>query len=268
MQQKRSTHLSVERALQILMAFTPYNEEMKTVEVVEKVGFHKSTVNRLLHVLADHGFLQQDSDTKKYSLGNSVTEMARAMTVSLESRLFVVAQPYIEDLRNIIGEKVTLEVFSGTSTILALRAAVPRSVQVSFRLNQNLPVAVSAGSRAVTAFLHPNLIERMIPQKIEPISPDTNSHTNRERYLSVLADIRELGVAFESEEGDVDMHAVAAPVFNQNQNPSAAVVITAPADRKESLHDPNTISLLKETAAAISEQLQNSKNQKVELNVS
>ena len=65
MQQKVLTHRSLEKALEILLAFLPHNAEMGTVELSEIVGFHRSTVNRLLHVLEKYGFVQQNPDTKK-----------------------------------------------------------------------------------------------------------------------------------------------------------------------------------------------------------
>ena len=53
-----TAHRAVEKALDLLIAFTPYNREMGTLELSEKMGFHKSTVSRLLHVLTRKGLLQ------------------------------------------------------------------------------------------------------------------------------------------------------------------------------------------------------------------
>jgi IclR family transcriptional regulator, KDG regulon repressor len=149
MQQKPNTHQSVERALEILKAFTPNNQAMGTVEVSEKVGLHRSTVTRLLQTLTHHGFLQQNSKSKKYSLGRAASEIGRAVTQFLDSNLISIAQPYIDALRDSIGEGVALEVFSGNSTVLAYSARGPCLVQVSFRIGERLPVHVAAGAKAI-----------------------------------------------------------------------------------------------------------------------
>ena len=72
MQHKTSTHHSLAKALEILMAFTPHNQDMGTVELSERLGYHKSTVSRLLHVLMDYGFVRQNQESKKFVLGQPV----------------------------------------------------------------------------------------------------------------------------------------------------------------------------------------------------
>jgi len=253
MQPKANTHQSLERALGILLAFTPNNQEMGTVEVSEEVGLHKSTVTRLLHVLTKNGFLQQNPGTKKYSLGRSAAEIGRAITQSLDSHLISIAQPFIDDLRNSVEETVALEVFSGNTTILACSAKGPRLVQVSFKIGDRLPVHVAAGAKAIMAFLPPDFVESLIPKKLVSFTP--NTITKRDILFEQLTEIRKSGLASDRGERDIDVHVIAAPVFNHEKKPVAAVVISVPITRKETLEDPKVISLLKKTTAEISEQL-------------
>jgi len=159
---KSDTHRSVEKALEILMAFTPANQEMGTVELREKLGFHKSTVSRLLHVLEAYGFLWQHPKTRKYHLGKSAAEVGRTVIQSLGGRLITIAQPYIDDLRNAVGESVELEVMSDDSTIMAYYARSPQLVRVIFDLGARLPVHVSVGARAILAFSEPDVVDSLL----------------------------------------------------------------------------------------------------------
>lgn len=244
----------MERALDILMVFTPDNLELGAVEVSKKIGgLHRSTVTRLLHVLTRHGFLQQNPSTKKYSLGRSAARMGRAVAQSVDSQLVNIAQPHVDALRNSVGETAAMEVFSETSTILAYSAKGRRLVQVSFQIGDRLPVHVAAGAKAVLAFLPTDVAESLIPKKLVRFTPHTI--TNRKALLKQLVEIRKNGLAFDRGERDIDVHVMAAPVFNYENKPIAAIVIPVPATRKETLVDPRTISLLKETTAAISTQL-------------
>jgi IclR family KDG regulon transcriptional repressor len=235
------------------MFFTPHNKEMGAAEVVEKIGLHRSTVTRLLHVLTRRGFLQQNPSTKKYSLGRSTAKIGRAVTQSLDSQLINIAQPHVDALRDAVGETAALEVFSETNTILAYNAKGPRLVQVSFRIGDRLPVHVAAGAKAILAFLPVDVAEALIPKKLIRFTPHTI--TNRKVLIKQLAEIKEKGVATDCGERDEDVHVIAAPVFNHEKNPIAAVVISVPVSRKETLTDPKTIKLLKETTAAISARL-------------
>ncbi len=239
------------------MVFTPHNQEMGAVEVSEKVGLHRSTVTRLLQTLTRRKFLQQNPSTKKFSLGRAASEIGRAITQSLDSNLTAIARPHIDALRDAIGEGVALEVFSGKGTVLAYSARGPRLVQVSFRIGDRLPVHVAAGAKAILAFLPPEQVENLIPKKLHPFT--SNTITNRKVLLKQLEEIRAKGIAFDRGERDIDVHVMASPVFNLENQPVAAVVITAPLSRKKTLVDPKVVTLLKETTAAISAQLMYSK---------
>jgi len=254
--QQNNTHQSLERALDILMIFTPDNLELGATEVSEKIGgMHRSTVTRLLQVLTRRGFLQQNPSTKKYSLGRSAAKIGRAVAQSLGSQLVNIAQPHVDALRNDVGEAAALEVFYESNTILAYYAKGRRLVQVSFRIGDRLPVHVAAGAKAVLAFLPEAMAESLIPKNLERFTPHTI--TDRKALLKQLAEIRKSGVARDSGERDEDVHVIAAPVFNHENRPVAAVVISVPVSRKEILTKPHTIASLKETTAAISERLFN-----------
>lgn len=232
MKPKVNTHQSVEKALEILMAFTPHNQEMGIVELSEKLGYHKSTVSRLLHVLENHGFLWQHPKTKKYHLGESAADIGRSVIQSLGGRLITIAQPYIDDLRNSVGETVGLEVMSGDSTIMAYTARVPQLVRVIFDVGAKLPVHVATGARAILAFSPPESVDRLLRGKLKRFTP--NTVTDPKILKSRLNDFRRQGYSADFGEFDINVYAIAAPIFNHGKRPVVAVVIAALADRMKS----------------------------------
>ena len=80
-----TTHRAVEKTLDILLTFAPHNRQMGTQELSEKMGFHKSTASRLLHVLCKKGFLQQNPITKKFQLGPSAMAIGVAIIENRKS---------------------------------------------------------------------------------------------------------------------------------------------------------------------------------------
>ncbi len=104
---------SIDKALIILSTFAPYNQEMGTIEISHKLGFHKATASRILLNMTRHGFLQQNSQTKKFMLGPSVNYLARALNQALKTNLVHIAKPFIDDLRDSLKETVISEVISG-----------------------------------------------------------------------------------------------------------------------------------------------------------
>ena len=70
---------AIEKALELLLTFAPQNAELGTTELSEKLGYHKATTSRILLTLTDHGFLRQNSATKKFSLGPSIQRLSSAL---------------------------------------------------------------------------------------------------------------------------------------------------------------------------------------------
>lgn len=247
------THGSVDKALKLLMAFTPNNPEMGTVELSEKLGYHKSTVSRLLRVLETNGFLWQHPKTRKYHLGASAAEIGRTVIQYLGGHLITIAQPYIDDLRNSVGESVGLEVMSGHSTIMAYNARLPQLVRVIFDVGERLPVHVAVGARAILAFSPPEVVNSLVKGKLKKFTP--NTIVDPQILKSRLKDFRQQGYATDFGEFDVNVYAIGAPIFSHGRRPVAAVVIAALADRMKLHLKSNVVSLLKGTAASISSQL-------------
>ncbi len=250
---QRSTHASLEKGLRILMAFAPHNEKMAVVALSRKLGYHPSTTTRLLKVLKKHGFVEQDPETKEYYLGRSTLFLAQAVIESLNTALVSITRPFIDSLRDRIGETVGLEVWVGDTTILAYAAAGPQLIQVSTTLGARMPVHVTAGARAIMAHLPTEVVDNLLDGEFRRFTPKTI--TDPKAIKRKLQEIKRKGISLEQGELDVDVHIMAAPVFDHTKSPVAAVAIGGPAYRMKTHMRGNTVSLLKETATSISERL-------------
>jgi DNA-binding IclR family transcriptional regulator len=244
---------SAEKVLKILTTFSSNVHEVGNLELSEKLGFPSSTVNRLLHILESSGFVKQNPATKKYMLGRSAAEIGRAFSKSLSNRIVTIAQPHLDGLRDMIGETVGLEVMSNNNTTLVYEATGPSPVRVSFNVGDRLPFHVAAGAKAILAFSSSEVVDRQLKEKLIRFTP--NTITKKKVLKSQLEEIRRQGVAFDNGELNMDVHAIGAPIFNHDEKPVAATVIAAPAYRMQTHIESNFVSLLKETAAKISEKL-------------
>ena len=253
MQQMATGYSSLQKALEILLSFTPNNHEIGTSELARNLGLNKSTVSRLLQVLAAYGFVKKNDATQKYSLGSGAISIGRAAIRYLNDHLVTIAQPFIDELRDRIGESVALEILSGKSTILACRARGARRVNVSTEIGDKLPMHVTAGAKAILAFSSSDFVDSVLEKKLKRLTP--NTITDPDVFKRHLRESKELGVAFDKGERDIDVYAVAAPIFNHEGKPIAAVIVPSPKNRFETTIKPNIIAQLKETAATISTQL-------------
>lgn len=244
---------AIEKAMEILLAFTPYNQEMGTVEISKKLGFHKATASRILLILIRYGFLQQNPQTKKFMLGPSITNLGWALNNSLNTNLVHIAKPYIDDLRSTLKETIVLEVLAGNSTVMTYIAEGPRPVRIAGTIGDRIPIHAAAGAKAILAFSPPEVRDSLLNGEMPRLTP--NTITDREMLQSQLQDIRRQGFSFDNEEIDVGINAIGAPIFNYEEKPVAAVVVAGPSPRVTWDNDSHIVSPLKDTAAKISAQL-------------
>ena len=240
--------------MKILLVFTPYNQEMGTVEISKKLGFHKATVSRILLALIRYGFLQQNPQTKKFMLGPSITSLGWTINHFLNTNLVHIAKPYIDELRNTLKETIVLEVLAGKSTVMAYIAEGPQRVRIAGTIGDRIPIHAAAGAKAILAFSSPEVRDNFIINGAMPrFTP--NTITDPEMFQLQLQDIRRQGFSFDNEEIDIGINAVGAPIFNYEEKPVAAVVLAGPSPRVTWDSDSPIVARLKDTAARISAQL-------------
>jgi DNA-binding IclR family transcriptional regulator len=253
MRQPAKKNNSIDKALTILSAFAPYNNEMGTIEISRKLGFHKATVSRILLNLTRHGFLHQNPKTKKFVLGPTILTLSGAVRLSLNNNMLHIAKPFIDELRDRIKETVVLEVISGENTIIVYIAEGPRPIRIAGTVGDILPAHVAAGAKAILAFSSPNVWKRFFNAKLPSFTE--NTITDPKVLHKRFEEIRREGFAFDKEEHDIGINAIGAPIFNNEEKPVASVVVAGPSQRITWDRDLSYVTKVKETAAKISAQL-------------
>lgn len=249
-----TTHMSsTEKALKIMMAFTPHNHPMGTLELSHKLGIHKSTVSRLLNLLADNGFLQKDSETKKYVLGRAAAEIGNAVHRSLNNEIVTIAQPYLNELCETVSESVALEVVSGSNVVLAYHSEGRRHIRFSFQLGEQVPIHVAAGAKTILAYSPADFVDQCLKRPFHRFTD--NTIVSKKTYRALLEHVRKTGIAYDYGERYEDTNAIAAPILNHEGIAIAAVVIAGPAFRLTTEFLADAVSPLRQAADGISQRL-------------
>jgi DNA-binding IclR family transcriptional regulator len=251
MRSKPPKNNAVDKALIILSSFASHSHEWGTIELSQKLGFHKATVSRILLSLARHGFLNQDARTKKFSLGPEIMKLSGVLRQSLKTNLVFAAKPFVDDLRDAIKETVILEVLSGTvGTTMVYIAEGPRLVRLAGTLGTPLPIHAAAGGKAILAFLPREDRNRLLFGRLKCFT--ANTVTGRRELEKELLHIRENGVAYDREEIDEGTGAIACPIFDDERRPVASIVVAGPYERIMEQSETRVVPALKAEAARIS----------------
>lgn len=253
MQQKARTHRSLEKALEILLSFVPHNMQMGTVDLSDKLGFQRSTVNRILHVLERYGFVEQDPKSRKFVLGHSIIDLATAIQQSLNGSLTRIAIPTVNSLRTQLGETVVFEVAASNGTIMAYIADGPGPIRLKESVGARHGYNAAAGAKSILAYSPEEFQNRMLKEKMTRFT--ANTITDPTMLLRHLKEIRRRGFSFDDEERNLEIRAFGCPVFNHEGIPVAAIVVAGPIHRISWKRRTEIVPPLKEAATRISEQL-------------
>ncbi len=248
---KELDYSSVQKAIGILLSFVPENKPMGTLQLSNALGLNKSTVSRLIQVLVHFGLIQQDEVSRKYSLGRAAALLGKAVEGSQTDRLIQFAKPEIEYLRDTFGESACCEVLASSGNKVIAEAIGPPPLSVTFE--EYLPRHVAAGAKAILAFTDPEVVDSMIKGELEKFTE--NTITDIEIFKDQLKEIKLHGIAYDHGEANQDVHAVSTPVFNQFNEPIAAISICVPASRINKIVNNKVVVELKEAASRISEHL-------------
>lgn len=243
---------AIEKALDILTAFTPHNTEMGTIEISKKLDLHKATASRILLILTRKGFLRQNQENKKFKLGKLSLDLGRAVMDSLKNDLVQLAKPHIDKLREQLNETVTLEYLIGESTIMLYIAEGQHRHRIAGNIGDRLPLNATAGAKAILAFSDEQTIEKLLNPKNTYLSLTPHTITDPHVLRKQLEQIRKSGYSFDNEEADIGINAVGFPVFDHANTPVAALSVVGPSHRIKIADNKKLIGLTRNTAQAIS----------------
>ena len=198
-------------------------------DIARAVDLNKSTTYRYVATLARLDYLQQDPETKKYSLGPRVADLGFAAINSMEITR-VAARP-LQALADDTGHTVSMAVLDGSDIVYVDRRRSARGGHLGMELNlhvgSRLPAYCTALGKVLLAHCDPATL-RMLLDRTDLARRAPKTITAREQLTFALGRIRELGVGVNDEELVPGLRAIAAPVRARSGEVIAAVAVVVP----------------------------------------
>ena len=217
---------SVDRALAILEILAQRGESGVT-EIAADLGVHKSTASRLMSALLNRGLVDQVSDRGRSRLGLGLVRLAGSVTSSLDA--VSGSRAVTRALASEVGETVNIAVLSDNSVLYVDQVVGPSMVSMRSWLGQSVPTHCTATGKVLTAW--PDQSERITarPSSWKKLAP--NTITSAEALEKELDQVRKQGFAIANQEMEADFIAIAAPIRDEHDEVTAALVISGPASR-------------------------------------
>lgn len=220
-----------ERVASILLAFVGsggVHERLGVSEIARAVGRERSQVSRMLKALAKTDLLYQDPEDRTYQLGWQLQVLAAGAG---NQALVRAARPVLQGLVARTGETALISVQQGKASLTVLREDSHRSLRAGGWVGRSSPLHCSASGRALVFDTDPELLEVLVEEDLQlpapgPLAPKSFAE------LSVRLDAeRAQGFSVASEEVEVGLTSVAAPVRSGSGQIIAVVNTSGPSSR-------------------------------------
>jgi IclR family acetate operon transcriptional repressor len=230
---------AVERALEILQAFTINDRAMSASQLLERVSLSRPTLYRLLQTLVQSGFVVSEGEPRKFRLGPAVGQLAHVWTSSLN--ISALGQSMMQRVWECSGETVALFVPQGPMRLCIAEMASPQALSFKRGVGYQERIVIGASGKVMLAFMNTSI------ETIERYAQGLP--TDPMRLLQDLRQIRQRGYATSKNaliEGAV---AIAAPFFNGHGQVAGSIAVFGPAVRlKETRVRQIALSLINEAA--------------------
>ena len=244
----------IDKSLRILSLFTGNVPEWSLAELTAETGLAKSTIYRIVSVLAAHKYLEQHGETRRFRLGLRALELGWHAHVGMEwPRL---AMPILNHLAAESRQTVCLQVLSHDRSHIVCVARVPRDsgLHLILDVGSTAPLYAGSSSKILMAFLPSHDIDAIIARGLEPLTQHTI--TDPDKLRSNLAASRRAGYSVSLQETDIGAAGVSVPVLDAHNRVVAGLTIAEPISKVDRMGMARLLELAQQGARAISREVE------------
>lgn len=223
--ERQDTVQSVDRAVRILETLAREGSVGVTA-LAHQLGVHKSTASRLVAALENRDLVEQVEERGKYRLGVGVLRLAGATNARLD--LVQEARPVCRRLAAETGETVNIVVLSGGAALYLDQVVGPSTMSSYNWVGQHIPLHATSNGKILLSELPVTEIDGLLGD-LTAYTPATV--TSKAQLTDELAHVRSAGFAVATDELDIGLTAVAAPVRNAHGEVVASLSVSGPTFR-------------------------------------
>lgn len=214
----------VARVVAILDALSESRRSMSLADLALRTGLPRSSVHRVLQELEQHQYVMVVSHLGGYRLG------PEALKLSLTSHQQLIAsmRPVLVSLAAQVNENVDLAVLSGGQVVVIEQITSKQRLQAVTETGRSFPAHASSIGKVLLAQMPDPQIRALLGTDLEAFTEYTV--TDVEEFIRQLGPVRRQGIAFDDQEHDLGISAVATAVRSAS-GLLQAVAIVAPTYR-------------------------------------
>jgi DNA-binding IclR family transcriptional regulator len=245
----QSTVQSVDRAVTILELLAR-GGVVGVTQLAEELGVHKSTASRLVAALEQRDLVEQTKTRGKYRLGVGLVRLAGATSARLD--LVQEARPIARVLATETRETVNLAVMGQQAALYVDQVVAPATTPYYNWVGQHIPLHATSNGKV--------LLSELPEEEVAAVAGELTRYTDRtvtdlDVLRKELVDVRSRGWAEATDELEVGLSAVAAPVRNLHGEICASLSVSGPTFRFGAARIAELETLVRQAALDVSSRM-------------
>jgi len=219
---------SVSNALSILELFNGRVQELSLTHISNSLNLGKSTTHRLLSTMMNKGFIEQNPENGRYSIGLKVVHVGANKLNNIS--IIQECRPILELVSETTGESTHLSLYNNGQIIFVDKVVGVNLSIMSSMIGYRLPAYATASGKIFLAHMSSDELENFLrTAELRALTPHTL--TKRQVLLEELENVRKNGFSKDNQESDEGLVCFAAPVFGRQGKLLAAVSVSGALSR-------------------------------------
>jgi DNA-binding IclR family transcriptional regulator len=218
---------ALDRALDILDAFSLDEPALTLTEIAARVNLAKSTATRLIAVLEERGWLERSAETERYRIGVRAFELGQVyiQTTTLDTE----ARPYLQRLAQSCNQTANLGILDRGEVVHIAVVAPARPIRFNTATGQREEAHSTGLGKMLLAEL-PDAELGAIVDRLGLTWRTPRTITTLTALREHLATVREQGYALDDEESHLGLRCVALPIRDARGAVVASISVSGLAD--------------------------------------
>lgn len=247
MEENKLTSIQKIKAIMSFLSIKPY--KYKVAKISEGTGINRATVYRILYELMEDGFVIQDENTGKFTIGPTLYNigMVYLNNCNYQSKMLEI----LEQASELTKESIGLAVRDGDRVISIYETEIHQPLKMRYKAGTFYPINRGCYGKILMSYYDEVKVKKLLYSE-KFIKVCKNTLTDPEEILEEYRKIRDQGYAISDEETFPLAVAVGAPIFNSNGEVKSCVVVAFLKD-DEYLNKINKfINVIKDTSNELS----------------
>ena len=219
----------IDRAALLLDAISRYTKPVKLKVLSADTNLHPSTAYRILHSLIDNKFVDRDAGGE-YRLGQRLLQLSNRQHSEVDLR--AVAMPYMEKLRDKVGETINLTIREGDVVIYLEKVTPNRMMHVQQVVGSRAPLHVTGVGKLMLGMSGEEGIASY-EQRTNLPAYTRNTFSSYDALYKECMECVERGYAFDNEEAEIDVGCIGVLLYDRSGGITAGLSLSAPIDRRK-----------------------------------